>query len=216
MTRPWRSRRQLDELLHPDVGVSLLSTRMGHDLTGFPIDGPLPELPQNKVIGSRSDDAIEMARSKNMTIRQLYQWFARQRGHAGFVGTPTEVVDQMEQWFKEDACDGFNFLAPVFPIGLNDFVDMVVPELQRRGLYRTAYEGPTCATSSACRSRKAVTRAVLLCGTRRPPTRNRSHADRFDKRPGCLLKHFRQPTRAGNRCKNTLRRTFTRSGRRTS
>jgi N-acetyl-S-(2-succino)cysteine monooxygenase len=84
-----------------------------------------------------------MARSKNMTIRELYQWFARQRGHAGFVGTPTEVVDQMEQWFNEGACDGFNFLAPVFPVGLNDFVDMVVPEMQRRGLYRTAYEGPT-------------------------------------------------------------------------
>ncbi len=134
---------QLDALLHPDVGVSLLSTRMGHDLTGFPIDGPLPELPQNKVIGSRSDDAIAMARSKNMTIRELYQWFARQRGHAGFVGTPTEVVDQMEQWFNEGACDGFNFLAPMFPVGLNDFVDMVVPEMQRRGLYRTAYEGPT-------------------------------------------------------------------------
>jgi FMN-dependent oxidoreductase (nitrilotriacetate monooxygenase family) len=134
---------QLDALLHPDVGVSLLSTRMGHDLTGFPIDGPLPELPKNKVIGSRSDDAIAMARSKNMTIRELYQWFARQRGHAGFVGTPAEVADQMEQWFNEGACDGFNFLAPVFPIGLNDFVDMVVPELQRRGLYRTAYEGPT-------------------------------------------------------------------------
>jgi FMN-dependent oxidoreductase (nitrilotriacetate monooxygenase family) len=134
---------QLDDLLHPDVGVSLLSTRMGHDLTGFPLDGPLPPLPENKVVGSRSDDAIRMARSKNMTIRQLAQWFARQRGHAGFVGTPTEVVDQMEQWFQDGACDGFNFLAPVFPIGLNDFVDMVVPELQRRGLYRTAYEGPT-------------------------------------------------------------------------
>jgi N-acetyl-S-(2-succino)cysteine monooxygenase len=134
---------QLDELLHPDVGISLLSTRIGHDLTGFPLDGPLPPLPENKVVSSRSDVAIEMARSKNMTIRQLYQWFARQRGHAGFVGTPVEVVDQMEQWFTEGACDGFNFLAPVFPIGLNDFVDMVVPELQRRGLYRTAYEGPT-------------------------------------------------------------------------
>ena len=143
MQKPSKSKSELDELLHPDVGVSLLSTRMGHDLTGFPLDGPLPELPPNKVIGSRSDDAIAMARSKNMTIRQLYQWFARQRGHAGFVGTPTEVADQMEQWFNEDACDGFNFLAPVFPIGLNDFVDMVVPELQRRGLYRTAYEGPT-------------------------------------------------------------------------
>jgi alkanesulfonate monooxygenase len=134
---------KLDELLHPDVGLSLLSTRIGHDLSGFPLDGPLPELPENKVISSRSDVAIAMARSKNMTIRQLYEWFARQRGHAGFVGTPTEVVDQMEAWFDQDACDGFNFLAPVFPIGLNDYVDLVVPEMQRRGIYRTAYEGPT-------------------------------------------------------------------------
>jgi alkanesulfonate monooxygenase SsuD/methylene tetrahydromethanopterin reductase-like flavin-dependent oxidoreductase (luciferase family) len=134
---------ELDELLHPDVGLSLLSTRIGHDLTGFPFDGPLPPLPENKVISSRSDIAIEMARTKNMTIRQLAQWFARQRGHAGFVGTATDVVDQMEQWFQEGACDGFNFLAPFFPGGLNDFVELVVPELQRRGLYRTAYEGPT-------------------------------------------------------------------------
>ena len=83
----------------------------------------------------------------------------------------TEVADQMEQWFKEGACDGFNFLAPVFPVGLNDFVDLVVPELQRRGLYRTAYEGPTLrdilglpvpqsryARGSAARTRRRPTR----------------------------------------------------------
>jgi alkanesulfonate monooxygenase SsuD/methylene tetrahydromethanopterin reductase-like flavin-dependent oxidoreductase (luciferase family) len=129
--------------LHPDVGLSLLSTRLGHDLTGFPFDEPLPPLPENKVISSRSDDAIAMARAKNMTIRQLAQWFARQRGHAGIMGTPADVADQMQQWFEEGACDGFNFLAPYFPGGLNDFVELVVPELQRRGLYRTHYEGPT-------------------------------------------------------------------------
>ena len=70
----------------------------------------------------------------------------------------TEVADQMEQWFKEDACDGFNFLAPVFPIGLNDFVDLVVPELQRRGLYRTAMKGRRCATSRAAGPAKPYAR----------------------------------------------------------
>jgi FMN-dependent oxidoreductase (nitrilotriacetate monooxygenase family) len=136
-------RGRLQDLVHPDVGVALLSTRIGFDLTGYPLDGPLPELPKNDVVSSRSGVMVEVARREGLTIRQLYKRFASSRGHVEFVGTPAEVVDKMEQWFAQGACDGFNILAPYFPGGLDDYVDMVVPELQRRGLYRTRYDGPT-------------------------------------------------------------------------
>ncbi len=133
----------MQELLHPDVGVSLLSTRIGFDLTGYPLDEPLPKLPQNNVVSSRADVIVALAQKEGLTLRQLYKRFASSRGHVEFVGSPADVVDQMELWFESDACDGFNFLAPYFPGGLDDFVALVVPEMQRRGLYRTSYEGTT-------------------------------------------------------------------------
>jgi len=140
--------QQLQELLHPDLGLALLSSRLGHDVTGYALDEPLPELPENEVISSRSDMIKAWAGERNAdgslpTLRQLCQRFAASRGHYSIVGSPEEVVDEMERWFRGGACDGFNFVPSVFPVGLNDFVDLVVPELQRRGLYRTAYEGPT-------------------------------------------------------------------------
>lgn len=139
--------RQLQELLHPDLGIALLSSRIGHDLTGFALDKPLPELPENKVISSRSDMikawSKDLIDGKPPTLRQLCQRFAASRGHYSIIGTPADVVDEMERWFKNGACDGFNFVPSVYPIGLNDFVELVVPELQKRGIYRTAYEGVT-------------------------------------------------------------------------
>jgi len=132
----------LQELLHPDLGVALLSRRLGFDLTGYPLDEPLPPLPENKVISSRSDMISAWSKEGAPTLRQLYQRFASSRGHYSIIGTPREVVDEMERWFTTGACDGFNVLPPYYPGGLDDFVDMVVPELQRRGLFRTAYEGP--------------------------------------------------------------------------
>ena len=133
----------LQELIHPDVGVALLSKRMGHDLTRLPLDEPLPELPRNDVIGTRSDMMLELARRDNLTLRQLYKIFAASRGHCAVVGSPRQVADLMERWVAERGCDGFNVLPPTFPDGLTDFVDLVVPELQRRGLFRTRYEGTT-------------------------------------------------------------------------
>ena len=76
-------------------------------------------------------------------MRELYQRFASSRGHSSIVGTPADVADFMENWVATGACDGFNVLPAYYPGGLNDFVDLVVPELQRRGIYRTAYEGTT-------------------------------------------------------------------------
>ena len=135
--------RTLQELLHPELGVALLSRRIGFDLTGYPLDEPLPELPENSVVSSRSDMIKGWAEGGEPTLRQLYTKFAAARGHFTLVGTPTEVADAMQEWFENGACDGFNILPQYYPDGLTDFVDLVVPELQRRGIFRTAYEGPT-------------------------------------------------------------------------
>lgn len=135
--------RTLQELLHPELGVALLSRRLGFDLTGYPLDEPLPPLPENAVISSRSDMISSWAKDGAPTLRELYTRFASARGHFSLVGTPATVADAMEEWFTTDACDGFNVLPAYYPGGLDDFVDLVVPELQRRGIYRTAYEGAT-------------------------------------------------------------------------
>jgi alkanesulfonate monooxygenase SsuD/methylene tetrahydromethanopterin reductase-like flavin-dependent oxidoreductase (luciferase family) len=133
----------LQNLLHPELGVALLSRRLGFDLTGYPLDKPLPPLPENKVISSRSDMIASWSKDGAPTLLELCQRFASSRGHYAIVGTPSEAADEMEKWFQSGACDGFNLVPSYFPGGLDDFVDMVVPELQRRGIYRTGYEGTT-------------------------------------------------------------------------
>jgi FMN-dependent oxidoreductase (nitrilotriacetate monooxygenase family) len=135
--------RTLQELLHPDLGVALLSRRLGFDLTGYPLDEPLPPLPENIVISSRSDMISSWSKDGAPTLRQLYQRFAGSRGHFSIIGTPADAADEMEKWFTSEACDGFNILPSYYPGGLDDFVAMVVPELQRRGIFREAYEGTT-------------------------------------------------------------------------
>ncbi len=135
--------QSLQELLHPALGVALLSRRIGFDLTGYPLDQPLPPLPENAVVSSRSDMITAWSKDGAPTLRELYQRFASSRGHYAIVGTPAEAAGEMARWFTTGACDGFNFLPSYYPGGLDDFVNMVVPELQRLGVYRTAYEGRT-------------------------------------------------------------------------
>jgi alkanesulfonate monooxygenase SsuD/methylene tetrahydromethanopterin reductase-like flavin-dependent oxidoreductase (luciferase family) len=134
---------ELQNLIHPAVGVALLSKYIAWDLTGYDVDGPVPVVPQDRGAPTRSALLSDTARAEGLTIRQLYQRIAGGRGHYQVVGSTEDVVDLMEQWFMTGAADGFNVLPPVFPNSLDDFVDLVVPELQRRGLYRTAYEGKT-------------------------------------------------------------------------
>ena len=134
---------QLQDLIDPAAGLQLLSKRLDFDLSGHDINGPLPAIPRSAVSSSRVELLTAMAQRENLTIRDLYRRIAGARGHMQVVGSPTEVVDLMEQWVKERGCDGFNIMPPVFPGSLVDFVDLVVPELQRRGLYRTRYEGTT-------------------------------------------------------------------------
>ncbi|MFP3123491.1 LLM class flavin-dependent oxidoreductase [Ectobacillus funiculus] len=136
----------LEELIPPAAGVGLLSAMIGVDLSGYPLDGPLPELPNlDQINGGKSRFQLlkDLAEREGLTIRKLYQQIAGARGHREIKGTPQQIADQLEEWFKNDAADGFNIMPPYLPGGLEDFVDLVVPELQRRGLFRTEYEGHT-------------------------------------------------------------------------
>ncbi|MGF7031668.1 alkanesulfonate monooxygenase SsuD/methylene tetrahydromethanopterin reductase-like flavin-dependent oxidoreductase (luciferase family) [Paenibacillus mucilaginosus] len=138
-------RALLESLVPQEAGVTLLSALLGVDLTGCDVDGPLPELPRaEEMNGGRSRTQLvrELA-GEGMTIRRLYQRIAGGRGHLEVTGTPAEIADELESWFTGGAADGFNIMPPYFPGGLDDFVDLVVPELQRRGLFRTEYEGVT-------------------------------------------------------------------------
>ncbi|TCK34445.1 FMN-dependent oxidoreductase (nitrilotriacetate monooxygenase family) [Paraburkholderia sp. BL8N3] len=135
---------QLQDLIHPDVGLSLLSNMSGGvDLSQFPVDGPLPELPETNGGRSRQRLLFDLARRENLTIRDLYLRIAGARGHQQVVGTPQSIADQLQQWFEEGGADGFNIMSPWLPGGLIEFAELVVPELQRRGLFRTEYEGRT-------------------------------------------------------------------------
>ena len=136
---------ELQRLIEPKAGLALLGRMIGNfDLSGYPLDGPLPELPQTQD-GQRSRQQLltDLAQGENLTIRQLYERIAGGRGHFTVVGTAGAVADQMQAWFEQEAADGFNFMAPALPGGLDDFLSLVVPELQRRGLFRTAYQGAT-------------------------------------------------------------------------
>jgi len=134
---------ELQDLIQPEVGLDLLSTMIGVDLTGHPIDGPVPQLPQTNGGKSRQDLLLELARRENLTIRELYLRIAGARGHWQVVGTPAEIADLLEERFESYGADGFNVMSPIKPGGLTDFVELVLPELRRRGLFRSEYEGST-------------------------------------------------------------------------
>jgi len=137
-----KKRALLDSLVHPDSGIASLSIALGHDASGFDLDGPLPDIPESNASKSGRERVIERARSGDLTVRQLAQ-IAGSYGGLALVGTPAMIADQMEEWLFSEACDGFNIMFPYVPGGLDDFVDKVVPELQRRDLFRREYEGKT-------------------------------------------------------------------------
>ncbi|MFI8287892.1 LLM class flavin-dependent oxidoreductase [Streptomyces sp. NPDC085614] len=138
--------QELTELQIPEYGLAQLSGMLGTDLTGLPLDGPLPELPEERDINgnkSRFTLVAELARRDGLTVRQLIARLGGGRGHRVFAGTPEQIADELEEWFTQGAADGFNIMPPHLPGGLEDFVDQVVPILQRRGLFRTEYTGRT-------------------------------------------------------------------------
>lgn len=134
---------RLDGLVHPDSGMATLSVLMGADMAGYPLDGPMPDLPPSNASRSSQQKLLAMAREKAMTVRQMAQYVGGSYGTLEMLGTPAMIADQMQQWLEEQGSDGFNVMFPYLPGGLDDFVDRVVPELQRRGLFRREYEGRT-------------------------------------------------------------------------
>ncbi|MBU6419231.1 MAG: LLM class flavin-dependent oxidoreductase [Proteobacteria bacterium] len=135
-------KKRLDRLVHPDSAMPNLSMRLGVDATKFDLDSPLPELPPTNASQSAQASLVKMAREQNLTVRQLAQ-FVGGYGGLQFIGTSGEIADGMQEWLESKGSDGFNIMFHTVPEGLNDFVDLVVPELTRRGIYREAYEGTT-------------------------------------------------------------------------
>lgn len=125
--------------------TSATSSFGGFDLSGYPLDGPLPDLPYQEGENGkgRFRQQLELARRENLSIRELVLRFRVARGHVQAVGSVKTVADLIEQWFVERGADGFNVVPPYLPRGFEDFTRLVVPELQRRGIFRKEYEGRT-------------------------------------------------------------------------
>src|ERR1700716_3469614 len=135
-------RAKLDSMVHYDSAIASLSVHLGTDASGFDPDGQLPPIPETNASKSGRQRLVDAAARGKLTVRQLAE---RVGGYGGlsFVGTPQTIADQMEEWLVTEGCDGFNIMFPYLPAGLDDFVDRVVPELQKRGIFRTEYEGRT-------------------------------------------------------------------------
>ncbi|MBT0669263.1 LLM class flavin-dependent oxidoreductase [Novosphingobium profundi] len=135
-------RALLDSLVDDDICIPALSRLLGCDASGFDPDQPLPHVPETNDSQSTRAFVIELGVREGLTVRQLAQ---RLGGYGGltFVGTAATIADEMERWLLEGGADGFNIIFPYLPMGLDDVVDKLVPELQRRGLFRKQYEGTT-------------------------------------------------------------------------
>ena len=135
-------RALLDSLVHPDSGMAALSIALGTDARAFDLDAPLPDIPETNQSQSGRQRVLERARRENLTVRQLAMALG---GYGGlsFTGSAKTIADEMQHWLESDACDGFNIMFPTIPGGVEDFVRWVVPELQRRGIFRKEYAGTT-------------------------------------------------------------------------
>ena len=135
-------RALLDSLVHPDSGMAALSIALGTDARAFNLDAPLPDIPETNQSQSGRQRVLERARRENLTVRQLAVALG---GYGGlpFTGSAKTIADEMQHWLESDACDGFNIMFPTIPGGVEDFVRWVVPELQRRGIFRKEYAGTT-------------------------------------------------------------------------
>ena len=135
---------ELNDLISPALGVDYLSKIVTQDLSGLPLDGPMPDLPDT-VIGSSTvrTFVVKVIRDEKLTVRQAYQRVVADFGTPVIKGDAGHVADVLEDWYRGQACDGFVVTFPVAPAGLRNLVDLVVPELQRRGLFRTEYAGTT-------------------------------------------------------------------------
>ncbi len=148
-TEAKRLAKDLNELTDPEVGRKRLSGRFGgHDFSHLPLDRPLteedfPDPGTVQAARSRTEVIVGLVRREKFTLRQLLAYLAGARGHYTTAGTPEQIADLIKDWFDDGAADGFNLMPPLLPSMLDVFVAEVVPILQKRGLFRTAYEGIT-------------------------------------------------------------------------
>jgi alkanesulfonate monooxygenase SsuD/methylene tetrahydromethanopterin reductase-like flavin-dependent oxidoreductase (luciferase family) len=144
-----RLAREVNELADPEVGRKRLSNRFGgHDFSHLPLDRPLvpedfPAPASVEAARSRTEVILSLVRREQPTLRQLLASLAGARGHFTAAGTPEQIADLIADWFTDGAADGFNIMPPVLPGMLDAFSAQVIPLLQRRGLFRTAYAGKT-------------------------------------------------------------------------
>jgi N-acetyl-S-(2-succino)cysteine monooxygenase len=135
---------ELQALLPDDLALQSMSHISGElDLSKFPLDGPLPELPPSNAAKARQELVMRTAREQNMTLRQIARHTAAAMGHRVLAGTADYVADELATWLAQDAADGFNVICNYYPGPLEDFCRLVVPELQRRGVFRRDYTGRT-------------------------------------------------------------------------
>lgn len=139
--------KQLQELIPVEVAVAAVSGILSFDLSGYPADQPLPDIPDpveaSNGMKSRVQLIMDLARKDNLSILQLGRRLLETRGHMQFVGSYEQLADLMQHWYEEYGCDGFNIMPPVLPGDLTEFVDHVIPILQARGLFRKDYTGST-------------------------------------------------------------------------
>lgn len=148
-TEAQRLAEELNDLADPEIGRKRLSSRFGgHDFSHLPLDTPLtpedfPDPATVEAARSRTELIVGLVKRENLTLRQLLSKMAGARGHFTFAGTPEQVADLIEDWVTDGAADGFNLMPPLLPTMLTAFIDEVVPILQKRGMFRTEYEGET-------------------------------------------------------------------------
>jgi len=135
--------QQLNQLVDIDNGIEQLSARFGFDLKDYPLDGPVPEVGATEGGQSRVKLLTDLAARDNLTLRELAAIAAGSRGHRVIVGTASEIADDFQLWLEQEGADGFNIMPAVLPNQLELFVELVIPELQRRGLFREEYQFST-------------------------------------------------------------------------
>ena len=138
-----RAEEELLSLISPALAISTLSLQIGFDLSGYPPGDQLPEIPLTNGGQWVQQQIIAMARKEKLSIGELARRVTVSRASFAMAGTPEQIADMCESWFTERGADGLSLAPNYLPGALEDFVDQVVPILQKRGLFRTDYEGAT-------------------------------------------------------------------------
>ncbi|WP_434287090.1 LLM class flavin-dependent oxidoreductase [Celeribacter sp. SCSIO 80788] len=130
---------KLMSFVDDETALGMLSERFNTDMSGYDLDGPIPDLGENDAYHAFAKAMLSKAKRENMTLRDLYSLVAAARGHWVLCGSAEQVADTLQDWFETGAADGFNVMPGWFMDGFTDFIDLVVPILQARGLYKTGY-----------------------------------------------------------------------------